>query len=212
MKSRKIPREPHRYSGRTAMHADVNVHEPRPPEDPDSPLSFTMEGYAGNPPSAIIPFFWSPGWNSVQAINKYQVEVGGDLHGGNPGTRLFEPTENKKTDYYKSIPPAFSPVENKWLALPVYHIFGSEELSSLSPAVSERIQEACLAMNNTDAMENELKEGDIVEIFLNDKSLKLPVKLNSGFSRGVAGLQAGWKETKGINFPLWITVKNPDHE
>ena len=27
----KVPRQPHRYSGRTAMHANVNVHEPMPP-------------------------------------------------------------------------------------------------------------------------------------------------------------------------------------
>ena len=32
----KIPRQPARYSGRTAMWAHRNVHEPQPPEDPDS--------------------------------------------------------------------------------------------------------------------------------------------------------------------------------
>ena len=68
----RIPREPHRYSGRTAMTADVNVSEPKPPVDTDSPLSYTMEGLRGMPPSSIIPFFWSPGWNSVQSVNKYQ--------------------------------------------------------------------------------------------------------------------------------------------
>ena len=35
----KISRQPHRYSGRTAMLADISVHEPKPPEDPDAPLS-----------------------------------------------------------------------------------------------------------------------------------------------------------------------------
>jgi NADH-quinone oxidoreductase subunit G len=38
----KIPREPHRYSGRTAMLANVNVSEPKPPTDPDSPMSYTF--------------------------------------------------------------------------------------------------------------------------------------------------------------------------
>ncbi len=76
----KIPREPYRYSGRTAMNADKNVSEPKPPEDDDSPFSFTMEGFRGEPPSSVIPFYWSPGWNSVQSINKYQIEVGGPLH------------------------------------------------------------------------------------------------------------------------------------
>jgi len=67
------------------MLANINVSEPKPPEDEDSPLSFTMEGYRNEPPSSIIPFFWQPGWNSVQSINKYQIEIGGPLHGGDPG-------------------------------------------------------------------------------------------------------------------------------
>ena len=68
----KIPRQPHRYSGRTAMLAHISVHEPKPPDDPDSALSFSMEGYEGVPPSPFISRFWSPGWNSVQAVNKFQ--------------------------------------------------------------------------------------------------------------------------------------------
>ena len=32
----KIAREPNRYSGRTSMLANISVHEPKPPDDPDS--------------------------------------------------------------------------------------------------------------------------------------------------------------------------------
>ena len=87
----KIAREPARYSGRTAMFANIDVYEPKPPEDPDSPLNFSMEGFHGDPPPALIPRFWAPGWNSVQSLNKFQEEVGGPLRGGNPGRRLIEP-------------------------------------------------------------------------------------------------------------------------
>ncbi|MGH9393492.1 MAG: molybdopterin-dependent oxidoreductase, partial [Terriglobales bacterium] len=38
----KLPRETHRSSGRTAISAQLDVSEPRPPLDPDSALSFTM--------------------------------------------------------------------------------------------------------------------------------------------------------------------------
>ena len=38
----KIPRQPHRWSGRTAMYANLTVHEPTPPLDPDTPLAFSM--------------------------------------------------------------------------------------------------------------------------------------------------------------------------
>ena len=64
------------------MLANISVHEPEPPEDPDAPFSFSMEGYLGHPPPALIPRFWAPGWNSVQAVNKFQDEVGGVAYRG----------------------------------------------------------------------------------------------------------------------------------
>ena len=210
--TQKIPREPHRYSGRTAMHANVNVHEPKPALDPDSALSFTMEGYAGIPPAAVTPFYWSPGWNSVQAINKYQIEVGGALHGGNPGKRLFEPLENSKATYFKNMPSLFSPKEGEWMVLPLYHIFGSDELSAQSPAVEERIEKPYIALNNSDAFKEAITEDDLVEVLLNDKKYKLPVKLNAGIAEGTVGLPKGGKETAGICFPFLITLKKVDHE
>ena len=48
----------------------------------------------GQPPPALIPRFWAPGWNSVQALNKFQDEVGGPLRGGDPGRRLIEPARD----------------------------------------------------------------------------------------------------------------------
>ncbi len=96
MDGQKIPREPHRYSGRTAMHANVSIHEPEQPHDPDTALAFSMEGYPGHPPPPLIPRFWAPGWNSIQALNKFQDEVGGPLSGGDPGERLIEPAPGEK--------------------------------------------------------------------------------------------------------------------
>jgi hypothetical protein len=75
-KGMKIARQPHRYSGRTAMNAGETVFEPKPLDDPQSPLAFSMEGYQGQPPSPLISRYWSPGWNSVQALNKCQVTIG----------------------------------------------------------------------------------------------------------------------------------------
>src|SRR5690606_8325057 len=71
----RVPRQPHRYSGRTAMHANVTVHEPKPPVDEESPLSFTMEGHPLQAPGALLTYSWSPGWNSNQSIFKFQDEV-----------------------------------------------------------------------------------------------------------------------------------------
>ncbi len=210
--TQKIPREMQGYSGRTAMHADVNISEPKPPVDADSPLSFTMEGYSGIPPSSIIPFYWAPGWNSVQAINKYQIEVGGPLHGGNPGKRLFEITENSKASYFGITVESVTQSESEYLVLPLYHIFGSDELSALSPAIAERMPSPYIALNNNDALKAGIAEGDKVEILLNGSEHILPVKLNIGLPGGTAGLPKGLNETAGVSFPFTARLNKAGNE
>ncbi|MDR3715604.1 MAG: NADH-quinone oxidoreductase subunit NuoG [Puia sp.] len=220
--TQKIPREPHRYSGRTAMHANVNVNEPQPSGDADSALSFTMEGYAGIPPPALTPFYWSPGWNSVQAINKYQIEVGGPLHGGNPGKRLFEPVaaqlsvipsaESSPAASPQAIPPSFTPVPGQWLVLPLYHIFGSDPLSAQSPAIKERMPQPYIALNDTNAAGAGILEGHFVEVLLNGQKQRLPVKLNAGLPPGTAGLPKGLPATTGLPFPFSITINSALHD
>jgi NADH-quinone oxidoreductase subunit G len=183
----RISREPHRYSGRTAMSAHYNVHEPRPPQDPDSPLAFSMEGYQGRKlPGALIPYAWAPAWNSGHAVNKFQHEIGGPLHGGDPGMRLIEPGREKKV-YYVGIPPAFHGREEEWLIIPLWHIFGSEELIALAPAVAERVPAPYLALSPNDVARLGIAAGESVELRLAGNSYRLPVSLRPALPRGVAG-------------------------
>ncbi len=133
----KIPRQPHRYSGRTAMLANISVHEPKPAEDADTPLSFSMEGYEGQPPAPLISRYWSPRWNSVSALNKFQQEVGGPLRGEDPGKRLIEPMEKGRPEYFTDIPAEPAAGQGRSTA-PEYDIFKSEELSAQSPSIFER--------------------------------------------------------------------------
>jgi NADH-quinone oxidoreductase subunit G len=98
----KIARQTMRFSGRTAMNAGKSVHEPKPPYDADSPFAFSMEGYKGVTPSGLTPYYWSPGWNSAQAMNKYMDEADGEAESGNPGVLLFRNRNGIKTDYYKT--------------------------------------------------------------------------------------------------------------
>ena len=201
----KIPREQHRFSGRTAMHADVNVSEPKPPDDPDSPLTFTMEGYRGEPPSSIIPYFWSPGWNSVQSINKYQIEVGGPLHGGDPGKRLFEKDVAAEFKYFSINNKKFSRNEGEYQVVPVYHIFGSEVLSSEAPAIKEMIPQQFLWMNPDDALKMDFKKDDTAVIEIGKDTFRLPVKVKMGLPRGLAGISvlAGGKR---VRFNQWMRI------
>jgi NADH-quinone oxidoreductase subunit G len=197
----KIPRQSPRYSGRTAMRANIDVSEPKPPEDPDSPLSFSMEGYEGEPPAALIPRFWAPGWNSIQSVNKFQEEVAGPLRGGDPGRRLIEPAQAAKIAYFDQIPPAFEPREGEWLIIPIHHIFGSEELSILTPGIAERAPQPYLVLNPDHAADPPMKEGEAVELSINGTVYCLPVKFMPTLPVGIAGVPVGLPELPGMVRP-----------
>jgi NADH-quinone oxidoreductase subunit G len=205
----KIRRETHRSSGRTAIHATVTVHDPKPPEDPDSPLSYTMEGYYGPMPSALVPYFWAPSWNSARAVNKFQDEVGGSLRGGDPGIRLIEPALGAVPRYYDEVPAAFAKRNGEWLIVPLHEIFGSEELSRLAPAVAERVPPSYLALNTHDATGLRIAEGAMVAVDLGGDISRLPVRVRPDLPSGVAGLVVGLSGSIGILLPAWgnLTVE-----
>jgi NADH-quinone oxidoreductase subunit G len=205
MAGAKIPRESHRYSGLTSIHANISVVEPKPPDDPDSALAYSMEGSPKQPPGALQPFFWSPGWNSIQAVNKFQSEIGDALRGGDPGVRLFEPSQ--KGVYCTSIPAAFARRAAEWLIIPIEHIFGSDELSFRSPAVASLAPAPYLALNAADAASLHMEEqAGEVEIELGGAKLRLPLKVLPGLPAGIAGIPAGLTAASGEALPAWRPI------
>jgi NADH-quinone oxidoreductase subunit G len=203
----KIPRAPHRYSGRTAMRANVSIHEPKPPGDPDTLLSFSMEGYHGiqKQTSAAIPFFWAPRWNSGESLNKFQDEIAGPLHGGNPGVGLIKPRSGASPRYFDVAPAAFDPRINassdEFLIVPLHHIFGGEELSVKTEALGERAPSAYLALNPEDAARLKLADGDLVEVSVNDEVRRLPLKARAALAAGCAGIPWGLREIAYLDLP-----------
>ncbi|MGO8705698.1 MAG: NADH-quinone oxidoreductase subunit NuoG [Candidatus Brocadiia bacterium] len=205
---RKIPRQPHRYSGRTAMHADSNVHEPQPPDDPDSALAFSMEGFSGEPPPALIPRFWAPGWNSVQSVAKFQDEAGGPLHGGDPGRRLIEPSSKPaEATRNETVPPAFKARAGEWLVVPLYHVFGSEELSVLSRGVAELTPKPYLALRPEDLKRLGAADGDEIELTLNGAPLRLPARSWPTLANGLAGWPVGLPGMPAVSLPAWAALR-----
>jgi NADH-quinone oxidoreductase subunit G len=183
----KIPRQPHRYSGRTAMLADVRIHEPKQPEDTDSALAFSMEGAPENHPPALNPFMWAPGWNSNQSVGKFQDEAGGHLRGGDPGIRLIGDGGGTGPQWFAP-PEAGAALSDALRLVPIHHIFGSDETSMHSAAVAERAPHPYLALSPEDATRLGLTEGSEVELLVD---VWLPVKLLPGLAAGVAGVPAG---------------------
>jgi NADH-quinone oxidoreductase subunit G len=193
MAGQRVPREPHRHSGRTAMLAQITVHEPKPPDDPDSSLAFSMEGTPNQPPSALIPFFWSPAWNSIQAVNRFQSEIGGALRDGDAGVRLIEPAQGSAA-YFDHIPSPFTAQPDLWLLVPIPHIFGSEELSCLAPGIAQLAPEPYIAMNRSGASMIG-KEAECL-------GHRLPVQVAEELPDGIAGVPMGIAPFLGLELPM----------
>ncbi len=182
----KVARLPHRATGRTALHADRSVHEPRAVPDPDAPFNFSMEG-AGVElplPAALVPRFWSPGWNSEQALHRFQEEVEGPLRGGTPGVRLVAPGAGP-IPWWRDPPGPFRRREGEWRVVPLHHVFGSDPLSMLSPGVAQRAPAPYVALAPADAL------GAAVVVTGEGFAATLPVRVLPELTPGTAGLPVG---------------------
>lgn len=190
IKGLKLAREPHRYSGRTAMRANISVHEPRQPQDQDTAFAFSMEGYAGSKEDRQqIPFAWSPGWNSPQAWNKFQDEVGGHLRAGDPGVRLLEAAGNVLPWF--AVNAAFNPAAGTWQVAPLHHLFGSEENSARAKPIQERMPEPYVALARDEAARLGVNDGALLALRVNGQALRLPLQVRDDLAVGLVGLPVG---------------------
>ncbi|MGU9859813.1 NADH-quinone oxidoreductase subunit NuoG [Pseudomonas sp. LF245] len=191
IKGMKLAREPLRYSGRTAMRANISVHEPRTPQDPDTAFAFSMEGYSGSAePRQQVPFAWSPGWNSPQAWNKFQDEVGGHIRAGDPGTRLIE-SAGDALNWFAAVPRPFNPAQGTWQVVPFFHLFGSEENSSKAAPVQERIPAAYVSVAKSEADRLGVNDGALLSLNVAGQTLRLPLRINEELGAGLIALPKG---------------------
>ncbi len=153
----RLQRQSARYSGRTAISAGLGVRECAPPEDADSPYGYSMEGVAG--PGPWRASVWAPGWNSGQALNRFQQEVGGDWRDAQRLIRL----QFGGGDPCKASPMAAART-GRWQLIPRYEVFAAEELSGYAAAVSERAGAAVLGIDTESARRLELSSWDSVEL------------------------------------------------
>jgi NADH-quinone oxidoreductase subunit G len=188
------------------MLANISVHEPKPRTDPDSPLAFSMEGSQAEPPSALVSHVWAPGWNSVQALNKFQSEIGGEMRGGAAGVRFLTSGSGDRFVYCPDVPAPFQRSDDRLYVAPLYHIFGSEELSMLSPAVAERAGAPYIALSPSDAETLGLESGFQARLAVEGVALDLTVRIIGSLPAGVAGLPVGLPGLEGIAVPAWGTV------
>lgn len=207
IKGAKIARASSRYSGRTAQRANISVHEPRASQDPDSALAFSMEGYGGpERPAALTPFAWAPGWNSPQAWGKFQKDIGGHLRNGESGVRLIEPSGG--LGYFGDVPSGFVIHEGRWRVVPMYHLMGSDELSSRSVLFEASMPGCYVAIPSADAACLGIQEGHEVEVRLGgDIPLHLPARVHASLAKGLIGLPAGFPGVPPFSVGQWAVIK-----
>jgi NADH-quinone oxidoreductase subunit G len=196
----KIARQTARFSGRTAMNARVNVSEPAPPRDPDSPLKFSMEGYKGQPPTPLIPYYWAPGWNSEQAINKYLDAPGGRYRDGSAGIRIFPVARNSRRVPEMPVPQAFQAKQGELYLVPVYRIFGSEELSAHGRSLAELIPGPFVMMNDQTAGNTDNKT---VTVLFGQEKIHAEVKIDNHIPDGMAAVSCQLPGMPFLDLPCW---------
>jgi NADH-quinone oxidoreductase subunit G len=184
----KVPRQSHRYSGRTAMKANLNVHEPKQAVDSESVMSFSMEGIPSQKDASILASSWSPQWNSNQSISKFQEEVNGELKQGHTGSLLIVRSDTAG-DYFSPPPPAALLSTNGLHLALAYQIFGSDELSAQSATVQERMTDAYVSIAPADAEVRGIKQGDMVQ--LGDSSGKAAACIRSRIKPGTIAVYCG---------------------
>ena len=188
------------------MRAPLSVHEPKQPTDIDSALTFSMEGYVGNEtPSPLIPFAWSAGWNSPQAWNKYQNEVGGHLKGGDSGVRLFDRLPKRPARSFVAPAPVLVNAESFRL-VPMHHIFGSGEFTVKTPAMETRIPEPVFAVGEQDAARLNVQDGQRITVKAGETSIVLPVQVIEYLPTGYIGYPIGLAPTVSLAEPVSVAV------
>ncbi len=75
--------------------------------------------------------------------------------------------------------------------VPLYHIFGSEELSVHSPGIAELSPQPYVALCGSDAARLQVTEGDQVDVPFGTHTQRLPVRLSPALPEGVAGVPVG---------------------
>ena len=206
----RIPRQPHRYSGRTAMRADVSVHEPKATVDDETPFAYSMEGQnVGDQPGAVVPYVWAPGWNSNQSVFKFQQEVGGPLAGGDPGVRLLDADTAPPAAAQPTASSELEPLAaGQFHVARVSDVFGSDELAAVSAPIVERMAAPYVLLRPADADALGVAAGGGVRV--EGVASSFQARLDLGIAAGCVGIVVGLPGVPPLPAAVKLTA-DPDY-
>jgi NADH-quinone oxidoreductase subunit G len=98
-------------------------------------------------------------------------------------------------------PEIFEFQKDEWLIVPVYQIFGSEELSSAGSTICQRIQEPFVYLNQKDTELIGAADNDLIQIEISGSKLKIKIKIENSLRQGIAGLSVNLPGMQFIDLP-----------
>jgi NADH-quinone oxidoreductase subunit G len=116
---------------------------------------------------------------------------------------LMEPAASGNIGYYGDVPAAFESRNDEFFIVPVYHIFGSEELSALCPGIAEKAPQPYVGLNSDALTALGVSEGDGVQVAIRTRRLTLPARRIASLPMGVAALPIGLRGLEGVDLPAW---------
>jgi NADH-quinone oxidoreductase subunit G len=187
-----VARTPRPLSGHTADDRAGRDPLATPPADPDSPLSFGMEGARGRElPPALLTGYETPGLHSANAVTRFTEEINGPLRGGDPGARLIVPGHA-----VSNTASAFTEAEGEGLLLvPLHDVFSGSEIGRASKLLAARAPAPRLLLHPDDAEMLGLAEGDA--LLVDGERCVAPLTLEPNMARGVVALSLGTLMPRG---------------
>ncbi|OQM34452.1 NADH-quinone oxidoreductase subunit NuoG [bacterium endosymbiont of Pedicinus badii] len=192
-----------RYSGKNAIFANINVHERNIKNDRDTIFSFSTEEIQNTQSKKKeIPFFWYPGWNSNNALNKYQKNIGGKLLFGNPGEKMI--LNKLENLVYFKIPHLrnFQMNTKFWKFIPYWHIFFSEENLQKCKNFKIRYSNPYIFINKKDAVFLKKNSNSIVKFFFENIRFKAILKVSTSIDEKSIAIPFNFSK-----IPEWIFEK-----
>ncbi|MBT8114719.1 MAG: hypothetical protein KJP04_05040, partial [Arenicella sp.] len=146
-------------------------------------------------------------------LHKFQAEVGGALAGGTAGVRLLEPASAPANTTRLQAPEAFKSRSNQWRLLPLYRIFGSDELSVHAAAIRELVEPPFIQLAADDAAALDVSDGDRMLVSLPDGGSSVAVQVNSQIPAGCAGFAVGLPDADWLPPDTYAELhKDPDQQ
>jgi NADH-quinone oxidoreductase subunit G len=119
-----------------------------------------------------------------------------------PSTRC-RPCLGELKRFHGGVPGPFQTRERELLVLPLWQLFGSEELSRLAAGIAELIHGPSLYVHPQDARRLGLEEGGRVELLIDSGSWVLPLQLDGQLAPGTTLVPAGFPGQSPPALPAW---------